>query len=66
MKSVDTSLFRASHWREPKPSTEGDWCFTTSRARDAKIEFVFNGSYTDAAKAALEYFGGGVTVYVMP
>lgn len=64
--SVDTNLFRASHWREPKPSVEGDWCFTSTRAAGGRIEFTFNGSYRDAVKAAEKHFGDGTTFYVMP
>jgi hypothetical protein len=62
---VDTKLFRSSHWREPKPSTFGDWCFT-GQLVNGGIEFEFNGTYTDAVKAANEHFGRGTTFYVMP
>ena len=58
---VNTRVFEFSHGK--KPRGEGYWAFNTQDRLEGA--FWFNGSYSEAKKAAQAHFAGEPVVYVL-
>jgi hypothetical protein len=67
MKNINADKYEAVYGK--KPRGYGMWLFCVERSveEDGKSNSrAFNGTYTEARKQAIAYFGNQITIYVMP